>query len=175
MVSLFNRWRKNNKGVAAIEFALVGIPFFMALIGILETTLFFAAGNVLEGAAQASARVIRTGQAEASADPMARFEESMCSQIGILVPCANVSYEVIEIPDNNFTTVASYPPSFDVDGVLESQGFSIGGSESIILVRLVYTYNFMTPFLGTMMDQGYGDNSYKHISTVVVRNEPYAF
>ena len=175
MFRMLKKWTNNNDAVAAIEFALVGIPFFVVLIGTLEITLFFAAGNVLEGAAQTASRVIRTGQAQQSGDAEAMFKDALCSQIGILVPCADIKYEVIEIPDDSFAGVASFPPSFDEDGNLESQGFAAGGVESVVLVRLSYTYKFMSPFLGSIMDEGFGNNSYRHMATVVIRNEPYAF
>jgi Flp pilus assembly protein TadG len=38
-------YRKRQEGVVAIEFAMLGIPFFMLLMGILETSMFFAAAR----------------------------------------------------------------------------------------------------------------------------------
>ncbi len=175
MLGLLNKWQKDKTGATAIEFALVGIPFFMILIGTLETMLFFAAGTTLEGAAQSASRIIRTGQAQESADAESMFRDTLCEQIGGLVNCDNVQYEVIEIPNDSFAGVASFPPSFDEDGNLESQGFAAGGVESVILIRLVYNYDFITPFLGSFMDGGLGGGSYRHMATVVIRNEPYAF
>lgn len=174
MKHLFTLWAKRKDGAVAVEFALVAVPFFMIILGILETCLFFAAGSVLEGAAHESARVIRTGQAQKSGDPLAMFEERMCNTLGVMVQCDKISYEVIEIPSDGFYGVSDYEPSFDEDGNLESQGFSAGGVESTVLVRLFYRYEFLTPFIGGMMGDQIG-NSFGHMSTVVIRNEPYAF
>lgn len=174
MLSLLNRWKKDKKGVAAVEFAIVAVPFFMVIIGILETCLFFAAGSALEGAAHDAARVLRTGQAQKSGDPLAMFEDRMCGTVGIIVNCEDITYEVVEIPADGFYGVSDFDPTFDADGNLESQGFEAGGVESTMLVRLFYRYEFMTPFVGHMMGDEIG-NSYGHMSTVVLRNEPYAF
>ena len=170
----FGRWKKDEDGAAAVEFALVAVPLFTMLLGVLETCLFFASGSVLEGAAHEAARVIRTGQAQESGDPLALFEERMCNTLGALVDCENIDYEVVEIPTDSFYGVSAYDPTFDSEGNLESQGFSAGGVESTVLVRLFYRYEFLTPFIGNMMGDEIGQ-SYGHMSTVVIRNEPYAF
>lgn len=166
------RWRDDRRGATAVEFALVSLPFFTMLIGMVETSLFFAAGNVLEGAAHEAARVLRTGQAQQSGDPVGAFEDRLCEKVGIMIPCEDIVYEVITLP--TFTDAADYAPQFDEEGNLESQGFSPGGVEDTILVRVTYRYNFLTPLLGELMSGG-GGGSMLHMATVVVRNEPYEF
>jgi len=168
-------WRKNEDGAVAIEFALVAAPFFITIIGILEFCLFFATGMALEGAAHDAARVIRTGEAQKSGDPLTVFQERLCSTISVIVDCDGVSYEVIEIPEDSFYSVADYAPQFDEDGNLVSQGFTPGGVESTVLVRLAYRYNFTTPFVGHILHNGPVAYEYTHMATVVLRNEPYAF
>lgn len=168
-------WRKNDDGAVAIEFALVAAPFFITIIGILEFCMFFATGMALEGAAHDAARVIRTGEAQKSGDPVTVFQERLCSTINVIIDCEGVSYEVLEIPDDSFYSIADYEPQFDEDGNLISQGFAPGGVESTVLVRLAYRYNFMTPLMGHLLDSGSVENARTHMSTVVLRNEPYAF
>lgn len=175
MMKLPKLWRKNEDGAVAIEFALVAAPFFITIIGILEFCLFFATGMALEGAAHDAARVIRTGEAQKSGDPLTVFQERLCSTISVIIDCDGVSYEVIEIPEDSFYSIADYGPEFDEDGNLVSQGFAPGGVESTVLVRLAYRYNFMTPLIGHILDNGPVENVYTHMATVVLRNEPYAF
>ena len=62
---------KNQKGATAIEFAFVALPFFMLMIGILELGMYYASATVMEGATVQAARIIRTGQAQESGDPLA--------------------------------------------------------------------------------------------------------
>ncbi len=165
-------WRRDERGSTAVEFALVSLPFFTMLIGMVETSLFFASGNVLEGAAHEAARVLQTGQAQQSADPVGAFEDRLCEKVGIMIPCEDIVYEVVTLPA--FTDAADYAPQFDAEGNLDSQGFSPGSVEDTILVRVSYRYNFLTPMLGEMMSGGDG-SSMLHMATVIVRNEPYEF
>ena len=165
-------WRRSLRGATAVEFALVSLPFFTMLIGMIETSLFFAAGNVLEGAAHEAARVLQTGQGQQSGDAAGAFEAKLCEKVEEMIPCADLIYEVIEIP--TFLDAADYTPQFDDDGNLVSQGFSPGGVEDTILVRVSYRYEFLTPFLGELMTGG-GGGSMLHMATVVVKNEPYEF
>ena len=53
---------RHQDGAAAVEFALVAVPFLALLFAILETALVFFAGQTLETAASDSARMIMTGQ-----------------------------------------------------------------------------------------------------------------
>ena len=164
-------WLRDLRGATAVEFALVSLPFFTMLVGMIEVSLFFAAGNVLEAAHEA-ARVLQTGQGQQSGDAVGAFEDKLCEKVEQMIPCADLLYEVIEIP--TFLDAADYAPQYDADGNLVSQGFSPGGVEDTILVRVSYRYDFLTPFLGQMMTGG-GGSSMIHMATVVVRNEPYEF
>ncbi|TVQ82274.1 MAG: pilus assembly protein [Micavibrio sp.] len=166
---------RNKDGAVAVEFALVAVPLFIVIIGILEMCLFFAAGMALEGAAQDSARVIRTGEAQKTGDPLTAFEDRVCKNSGILMKCGDISYEVIEISGGSFYSVAEYEPQFDEDGEMISQGFAPGGVESTVLVRLAYRYKFTTPLIGGLMGDGLGGGGFTHLSTVIIRNEPYDY
>jgi len=59
-------WFTNSEASVAIEFAMVGFPFIIMLIGTVEVCLFFSTAVSLEGATQNAARLIRTGQVQAS-------------------------------------------------------------------------------------------------------------
>ena len=67
------RFRRNRRGSAAVEFALVAPVFFALLFAIIETALVFFAGQVLETITQDSARQILTGQAQTAAFTQAQF------------------------------------------------------------------------------------------------------
>ena len=61
--SPLRRWRgfaHDESGVTAIEFGLLAVPFFSILGAILETSLVFLSGQVLESAVQDASRLIRT-------------------------------------------------------------------------------------------------------------------
>jgi Flp pilus assembly protein TadG len=173
---MFSRvYRKRQDGVVAIEFAMMGIPFFMLLMGIVETTLFFAAGTVLEGASQEAARLIRTGAAQTAEDPEQVFRDELCAEVDIMMDCTMLQYEVIRVAPNTFAGAINIEPEFDENGFLVPQGFSTGDSNDVVLVRTVYRYHFLTPFIGPLMTGDIDIDFVNHMTTVVIKSEPYEF
>lgn len=167
-------WRRDERGATAVEFGLIMFPFFLLFVGMVETTLFFTAGSILEGSALEAARTIRTGVAQQSGDPVTQFEQRLCEMLGVLIPCGDIVYEVQTVPDDSFSGAENIEPQFDGDGNMVSGGFSPGDAGEIVIIRLAYRYEFMTPFLGQIMGSG-SSNSRLLMSTVVMRNEPYEF
>jgi Flp pilus assembly protein TadG len=167
-------WFTNSDATVAIEFAMVGLPFIIMLIGIVEVCLFFSTAVSLEGATQEAARMIRTGQVQTSGNPIQTFENEMCQQISTLVNCATLQYQVVPIANNSFSNAQNMTPQFDASGNLQNQGFDPGVSSQDVLVRVVYQYTFMTPLLGNILSGGSGASS-TLISTIVIQNEPYTF
>jgi Flp pilus assembly protein TadG len=171
----FHKWRRREDGVAAVEFALIATPFFLIIIGIIEVSMFFAAGTVLEGGASSAARLLRTGQAQLSEDPEATFQTSLCSHVSRMIPCERIQYEVIRLDDNTFAGAEEYEPEFDDDGNLVPSPFSTGNSNDVIMVRTVYRYQFLTPFLGSLITGDPGRNWSMHMAMSVIKAEPYNF
>ena len=167
-------WFIRDDASAAVEFTLVGMPFIVMLIGIVEMCLFFSTAVSMEGATQAAARMIRTGQVQTSGNPLQTFENEMCQQVSGLVNCAGLQYQVLPIAGNNFGNAAAMAPQFDANGNLLNQGFDPGTSSQDVLVRVVYQYSFITPLLATIVS---GSASAKALlmSTIVIQNEPYKF
>jgi fumarylacetoacetase len=68
---VWRRFRRNGRGSAAVEFALVAPVFFALLFAIIETAIF--ASQALETMTQESARMILTGQAQTASLTQAQF------------------------------------------------------------------------------------------------------
>ncbi len=60
---VWRRFRRNGRGSAAVQFALVAPVFFALSFAIIETGIMFFASQVLETITQESARQVLTGQA----------------------------------------------------------------------------------------------------------------
>lgn len=174
MFARFHRWRRREDGVAAVEFALIAMPFFLMIVGILEIAMFFAAGTVLEGGAASASRLIRTGQLQAQADPEEAFRTALCDHVSSMIPCHRLQYEVILLEEGTFSAISNYEPEFDDDGNLIPAGFSMGGSSDVILVRTVYRYTFLTPFLGSIITGDAGRNWSMHTAMSVIKAEPFS-
>ncbi len=174
MMRGIRKWLSASDGATAIEFALVAIPFLIMLMGIVETSLFFATGFIMEGAANDAARLIRTGQVQGAAEPIKAFENALCDKMKVLTNCLNLRYEVIPVPENSFINATDLKPKFDKDGLLISQGFDPGGASDDVLVRVAYHYDFLTPLLSSLMSSS-GMQGASLVSTLVIKNEPYSY
>src|ERR1700709_370917 len=83
------RFRRNRRGSAAVEFALVAPVFFALLFAIIETAIVFFAGQVLETVTQDSARMIMTGQAQTASYSQSDFKNNVvCPKIIVLFDCS---------------------------------------------------------------------------------------
>ncbi len=85
--SVLDRFRRNRRGSAAVEFALVAPLFFCMLFAILETAIVFFAGQVLENATQESARLILTRQAQTTNMTENAFKANLCDRIKVMFNC----------------------------------------------------------------------------------------
>src|SRR4051812_45165105 len=89
---LMRRFSRRQDGGAAIEFALVSIPFISLVFAIMETGIVFFAGQILETAVGDTARTILTGQAQTASVSQSQFKDSVCSRLIILFDCQNGIY-----------------------------------------------------------------------------------
>tara|TARA_Y100001001_G_scaffold141640_1_gene145822 strand:+ start:777 stop:1325 length:549 start_codon:yes stop_codon:yes gene_type:complete len=160
--------------VTAVEFALVGLPFTILMVGLLELGLAFGAASLLEGGTSDAARMIRTGQVQDAGDPEVAFRDALCGHVDALIPCGDIIYEVITLPNQDFTETPNFPPNYDVDGNLNGGGFDPGAENDVVLIRSFYRYPFVTLQLGSLMSPN-GTNSMPMQTTRVIRNEPYRF
>ena len=171
---LYRRYFFRTEGATAVEFALVAVPFTFLLMGIIEVSLFFAASAVIQGATTDAARLIKTGQIQNSqnTDPQQLFEDRLCDAASVFANCERLQYEVAQL--NNYSDYSSYPPSYDDDGNLESSGFTTGGSNDIVMVRVVYRYKLMIPMIAQIFqDSGRSDGTRLIMATVIFQTEPY--
>ncbi|HYD17141.1 MAG TPA: TadE/TadG family type IV pilus assembly protein [Patescibacteria group bacterium] len=173
MIRLFRRWLKNEEGVTAVEFSLVAMPMFTLIFGIIELSMFFASGTVLEGASAEAARRIRTGQVQQSEEPEEEFKKLLCDQGGSMLDCDKIQYEVIHVGGNSFSIADTMEPEFDDEGNLIPHPFDAGSESEVVMVRTFYKWTFYTPFIGSMLTAGSGQDWIGHMSTVVIRTEPY--
>lgn len=167
-------WR-DERGATAIEMGLLALPFLVLLFGTLEVSLAFAGSVILEGASAEAARLIRTGQVQNAAEPETAFKTELCEKASGLIDCARLQYEVIRVAANTFAGAENLQPTFDANGRLVPSAFSTGNSNDVVLIRTVYNYEFLTPFLGYVLHGDHDHDSVTFMTTVVVKAEPYNF
>ncbi|WP_245689529.1 TadE/TadG family type IV pilus assembly protein [Roseospirillum parvum] len=159
----------DRRGATAIEVALI-LPIFVTLMfGTLEVGLLFFTATVMEGAVSEAGRLIRTGQAQRETSPLATFNAQLCEQLAGIINCDDIQYDVRTFSSFGVITLT---PDLDEDGELESPVFQPGGAEEIVVIRSVYKWNFLVPFIGNLISPN-GDSYYLMQATAVFRNEPY--
>jgi Flp pilus assembly protein TadG len=156
--------RSRRDGVAAVEFSLVALPFFALLVAILETGYFYFLAVQLQGAAAEGARQVRTGvvqQAETTELALADLKTRVCNNV-TSIGCSDLIFDVRSYL--NFEAISETPPPLILP---EDAAFLPGSAGSTVVVRVAYTWNFVTPFLKTVIDKK------QLVSTITFRNEPF--
>lgn len=173
MRRLVIRFGKKNDGAAAVEFALVVVPFFAILFAIIELALVFWAGQVLETAVNDTSRLVMTGQAQKQNFDQTRFKQELCARLLGLFTCD--ARMMIDVRTSGaFATANLGKPTFKANGQVDDTGFQYqtGGPGDIVVVRVMYEWPLILRTFGLdLADTPSGKRMV--MSAVAFRNEPY--
>ena len=175
LLELSRRYRRDESGFTAVEFALVAMPFLMLLFGTIAVGLFFFTTFSLENAIEKASRQIRTGQAQLAAKTTAQFKADVCALAPGFVDCAN-NLRINVVSNSTFTGAAgSIGSCTDSGGALIPEPTAApvpGAASDVVLVTVCYEWEMtkVIPFLelGNMA----GGTRLIQASTTV-RAEPY--
>jgi Flp pilus assembly protein TadG len=173
MQNIWGRWVKDISAVAAIEFSLVGLPFIIMTMGVVEMAIVFTSQSVLQNATFSAARLIRTGQLQQGAmgDPQQAFRDAVCDFAELAIQCDNIQFTVSTLDD--FSDADDMAPEFDEEGNLQDTEFDAGAENDIVLVRVVYNYPITTPIMRQVLSDMDG-NKRSLMSTIILQTEPYS-
>jgi Flp pilus assembly protein TadG len=169
----FRRFRRDASGTSAIEFSIVALPFLVLLFAIIETSLVFFSGQILETAVSDSARLILTGQAQGGGLNQTTFKNAVCARITGMLDCANGVYVDVRT-FSTFGSITFNNLPFDAEGKPKPADFTYqpGGAGEIVVVRLFYQFPLSVPNLIPSLVNMYG-NKHLLIATAAFRNEPF--
>ncbi len=171
------RCMRDRKGAAAVEFALIAPIFFALAFSILEAGYFFFVSSAVDQAAARAARLIRTGQAQSTTDPINRdaFFDEVCEVVSLFGDCS----ERLTVDVSRFATFdeladdLSAPTCRDADDdEVDAIPYDPGGEREIVRVRICYMHKTINPALGLDLAEA-PDGSRKLISVTIFRNEPF--
>lgn len=167
------QFRAASDGVAAVEFAIVAVPFFALLIAIMEVAMIFFAGQLIEAGTSEAARLIRTGQAQAQGFDEERFKDQICGNIGVLTQCSSkIKIDVRTFPDFKAASENISDPIDEDGNLVENFNFDPGLGGDIVMVRAFYEWTTITPDFS--VSPGNLSNGNKLLAaTVAFRNEPF--
>ena len=179
-VSRGRAFARDDRGVTAVEFGILALPFFTIIFAILETTMVFLAGQVLDGAVEDASRQIKTGQAQSF--EIDDFRTLMCEYTFRLFgpDCSGVRVVVDVIDDFTSTETATMPTTTceeDEDGkvVCEldvEEDYAPGAGGSVVQVTAYYRWPLVIalPYFNLANQP---DNARLLAATRVFRNEPF--
>jgi pilus assembly protein Flp/PilA len=176
-IGLFGRFRKDQRGVTAIEFGFVAFPFLFMLMMIVETALMFWTRQVLQEATNQAARTIMTGQSQTlytgtPAKQTDDFRAAICGQMRTTNTADCLTRLFVDVqPAANFPgNVASMVQG----GAIDPTGFSMRqpGPSQITIVRSVYTMPVLASGFFTPMARLNNGRAAIDV-TVALRTEPF--
>lgn len=151
---LNRRFRRREDGAVAIEFGLVVVPFLGLLFAILETSLVFFSGQVLETATADASRLMLTGQAQGSGMTASQFKTNICARIPALFNCN----ALVQVDVRTFTSFQTSTVNRPVQsgalhwGTPDGQPlYTVPGANQIVVVRAAMAYPVYISFFGQSM------------------------
>ena len=165
------RLRRDASGVAAIEFALLAMPFFLLVFAILETSAVFMGEMTLNQAVARASRLVRTGEVASAALTEAEFKRKLCDEITLLLSCDKISIDL-----RTYTKFSDVPKTAPVTGgVLDTASFRFDKVQpgKIIVLRAFYRWPLFADILRREMSN-LGDGSHLIMSVAVMKTEPFA-
>jgi Flp pilus assembly protein TadG len=165
------RFARHQHGAAAIEFALVIVPFVALLFAIIETAIVFFASQVLETAVADSARLILTGQAQNGGYNQTTFKNAVCARISGLFNCSGGIYvDVRTFAD--FAAISMTSPVDANGNLVNNFVYQPGKAGQIVVVRLLYQWPIYMQIWNPLLTNMSG-NKRLLIATAAFRNEPF--
>lgn len=191
--SKFRAVARSRDGAAAIEFALLAIPYFLVIFAILETFIAFAAEELVSNAVDTMSRRMRTGQITYNlgrTTDMSRtqFRQAFCNEISILISCSTseaATPSKLYVDVQTFATLSAIPTtipkvSSDRYADINTAAFKYapGGAGTINMLRAYYRWEIITdlvrPYITTIRpSDGSMPTQYLIIATSAFQNEQY--
>lgn len=166
------RLRRDENGSAAVEFAIVSLPFFALVLAIMETALVFFAGQMLETAVIDAGRLIRTGQAQQNGFQVGNFRDQVCDRLVAMFGNCKSNLVVKVKVLNNFSSASNSKP-IKQDGTVDTNNeYNHGKAGEIVQVSVFYEWPlFVNKFGLNLADLGNGNRLLAGVTAF--RNEPF--
>jgi len=172
-IALLRAFVRDERGVTAVEFGVLALPFFTIILAIIQTAIMFLATQVLDSALEDASRRVRTGQA--AAYTLTDFRNYMCGYTFNLLDCSQIKLKSQVISSFSSATINPTVQTCTASTCTWSitEAFDPGVGRSVMQVSAYYRYPLLVvlPYFNL---KNQPDN-YRLISAIrVFRNEPYS-
>ena len=175
------RYLKNREGTAAIEFAILAIPFFMLLFAILELAVVFFINSTLNHAVSEAGRQIRVGNVQNCGITQDSFKEMVCTEMAGLGNCEKrLRIDVVTAP--SFSTIMlpgpPAPPEADPDDENSTDDIQNGDwvntvASAPVVIRGLYYHKLVLPPQLTRLENIEGKGIRVLSAITAFKNEPF--
>jgi len=166
---ILKRFSKNADGATAVEFALVGMPFFLLLFAIIEVSIFFFAGQALESSVDNVARLVRTGQLDNNSTE-AEFKTAICDATSALFDCSGIHVDLTIVAE--FDDLSDPPTPTDLATDLAAFQFTPPAPSKVAMITVMYEWPVVTNYVAAGLSDLDSGNAL--LSTVAVfKTEPW--
>lgn len=174
------RFFGNREGTAAIEFAILAIPFFMLLFAILELAIVFFINSTLTHSVSEAGRQIRTGNFQACGT-QDNFKKLVCSNMRGLGNCEK-RLRIDVVSGGNFGSITlsepPKPPEKDPSDPSSTDDVPNGdwvdtGANAPVVIRGLYYHKLVLPPQLTRLENVRGSGIRLLNATTAFKNEPF--
>ncbi len=178
-----NHFASNEDGATAVEFALIALPFFMFVFGIIGYGLYFLTSTYLEHGVESAARKIRTGEvasggANGKAMTVGEFRTLVCNASKPVIDCSKMRVHVQHgenwssiFPQACVNATGSMNDSTGQTG--ESLANYAGGASEVVLVTVCYQWDLATAFSFLKLGSNGGAGPAIIQAATAFKSEPY--
>lgn len=180
-VRTVKRFKKDESGVTAVEFAIVGGPFFLLIFAIIETVIFFWANQYLETVVDDVTRLYRTGQITSTSpawdiSTKQGLDDELCRRIVALFDCENIFVQVDQ--EQRFQDLP-LPPRGDNQNNFSNGNFAPQERFppqicplQVIQITASYVWPIFTNYSAPLVSEGFGSDALINV-TAVARTENF--
>jgi Flp pilus assembly protein TadG len=165
-----SRFWRCDKGVNAVEFALVAPIVIAILLATLQVGVIFFAQAYLETVAEQGARLVLTNQAANSGWTQDQFKQQICSSVKAMFDCNNLIVSLQQAPGSP-AAIAAAQPQFDVNGNLKGAApYRLMAAPATMMLVVMYQW----PVIGGPLGLNFGslgNGNYLLISTQIFQVE----
>lgn len=180
---VLKRFLRSRDGAAAIEFALLAIPYFLIVFAIIETFIAFTGEQLISNAVDTTARKFRTGQITAQTTE-ADFRNEFCNEISFLIQCNGGDSDRLILDVRSFSSFADIPTTIPRVGgaafgaLAATNAYQPGGPGTINMLRAYYRWEIITdlvrPYISTIRPaDGSLPKEFLIVATAAYKNEDY--
>lgn len=167
---LTSKFIGDSRGSAAIEFAILALPFFVVIFAIAEIAVMYFVDSGLDAALHKAVRQVRVGVAKTGSWDATKFKQVVCSELSYSFGCSTeLKVRAIVVTDMSSVTKTS-PISGGSLNVTED--FDLGDSSSYVLVQAFLPWNPVFKLYSVSSAQ-LSDGSYVLGSAELIKNEPF--